>query len=129
MPAALAGAQASVVRAVLMGLAGLPIHQSSGTSRPLGVLVATLVLMLWVHPAWARSIGFQFSAAATAGMVLTAPALEARLMPCLPPKAQGLAGALAVPLAAMVWTLPCNGFTSAPCPSTPGWPTCWRPPC
>ena len=103
---ALAGAQASVVRAVLMGLAGLLIHQTGGKSRPLGVLLASLVLMLWLHPAWARSIGFQFSAAATAGLVLTAPGLEARLKPHLPPRAQGLAGALAVPLAAMVWTLP-----------------------
>ncbi|EAU74381.1 ComEC/Rec2 family competence protein [Synechococcus sp. RS9916] len=103
---ALAGAQASVVRAVLMGLAGLLIQQSGGKSRPLGVLLATLVLMLWLHPAWARSIGFQFSAAATAGLVLTAPGLEARLKPHLPSKAQGLAGALAVPLAAMAWTLP-----------------------
>ena len=72
----------------------------------MGVLLATLVLMLWLHPAWARAIGFQFSAAATAGLVLTAPGLEARLKPHLPPRVQGLAGALAVPLAAMVWTLP-----------------------
>ncbi|MGC6482712.1 MAG: ComEC/Rec2 family competence protein [Synechococcus sp.] len=103
---ALAGAQASVVRAVLMGLAGLLIHQGGGRSRPFGVLLATLVLMLWINPAWARAISFQFSAAATAGLVLTAPHLEARLKPHLPPGIQGLAGALAVPLAAMVWTLP-----------------------
>ena len=100
----LAGPQPSVVRAVLMGLAALVIRERGSRSRPLGVLVFVLLLMLWVHPVWARSIGFQLSAAATAGLVITAPRLEQALMPLL--RWPGLAAAAAVPFAAMAWTLP-----------------------
>ena len=76
---ALAGAQASVVRAVLMGAATLLIRESGQRSRPLGVLLITLVVMLLVHPAWARSVGFQLSAAAAAGLVISAGPIEQRL--------------------------------------------------
>ena len=62
-----AGAQPSVVRAVLMGATALLIRESGERSRGFGVLLLTLSLMLLMHPAWARSIGFQLSAAATAG--------------------------------------------------------------
>ena len=44
-----------------------------------GVLLITLVVMLLVHPAWARSIGFQLSAAATAGLVISAGPIEQQL--------------------------------------------------
>ena len=103
---ALAGAQASVVRAVLMGAAALLIREAGSRARPLGVLLVALVLMLGWHPAWIRDLGFQFSAAATAGLMVTAPALEARLQAWWPTWAQGLAASLAIPLAAMAWTLP-----------------------
>ena len=102
----LAGPQPSVVRAVLMGLAALLIREQGSRSRPLGVLVLVLLLMLWIHPMWARSVGFQLSAAATAGLVITAPALEQALMPLSRWPWPGLAAAMAVPLAAMAWTLP-----------------------
>ncbi len=102
----LAGLQPSVVRAVLMGSTVLLINEGGGRSRPLGVLLATLVLMLLVNPTWARSIGFQLSAAATAGLVVTAGPLEQALSKRLPRWLRGLAPALAVPLAAIVWTLP-----------------------
>merc|ERR1739841_379992 len=62
--------------------------------------------MLLLHPAWARSLGFQLSAAATAGLMLTAPALEQALIQRLPRRCRWLAPALSVPLAAMAWTLP-----------------------
>ena len=102
----LAGPQPSVVRAVLMGSTVLLINEGGGRSRPLGVLLATLVLMLLVNPAWARSIGFQLSAAATAGLVVTAGPLEQALAKRLPRWLRRLAPALAIPLAAIVWTLP-----------------------
>ena len=102
----LAGPQPSVVRAVLMGLAALLIREQGSRSRPLGVLVLVLLLMLWIHPMWARSVGFQLSAAATAGLVITAPGLEQALMPLSRWPWPGLAAAMAVPLAAMAWTLP-----------------------
>ena len=103
---ALTGAQPSVVRAVLMGAAALLIGESGHRSRPLGVLLVTLVLMLLVHPAWGRSIGFQFSAAATAGLVISAGSLEQWFVQHWPRCLHRLAPALSIPLAALFWTLP-----------------------
>ena len=62
------GGQPSVVRAVLMGASALFIRESDQRSRGVGVLLLTLILMLLFRPAWAHSIGFQLSAAATAGL-------------------------------------------------------------
>ena len=102
----LAGAQPSVMRAVLMAAIALLIRESGQHSRPIGVLVLTLSGMLLLHPAWARSIGFQLSAAATAGLILTAPRLEQVLRGCLPDCCRGVASALSIPVAALLWTLP-----------------------
>ena len=107
---ALAGVQASVVRAVLMGAAALLIRERGYRSRPLGVLLITLVVMLLVHPAWARSIGFQLSAAATAGLVISAAPIEQQLRSCCPSFVARLAPLLAVPVAALLWTLPLQLF-------------------
>ncbi|QNI85802.1 competence protein ComEC [Synechococcus sp. PROS-7-1] len=113
---ALAGAQPSVVRAVLMGAAALLIREGGQRSRPIGVLVLTLLLMLLMHPAWARSVGFQLSAAATAGLVLSAASLEQWLCTHGPGWLRPFAPALSVPLAALAWTLPLQllHFGSAP---------------
>ena len=102
----LAGPQPSVVRAVLMGASALLIREGGSRSRPIGLLLATLVLMLWWQPGWARSIGFQFSAVATGGLVVSAPVIETWLTSRLPKALSSMAPALAVPLAAMAWTLP-----------------------
>ena len=102
----LVGAQPSVVRAVLMAVIALLIRESGHRSRPLGVLVVTLSGMLLLRPVWAQSIGFQLSAAATAGLILTAPRLEQALQPCLPDRCRGMASALSIPVAALLWTLP-----------------------
>ena len=59
-----------------MGAAVLLIRERGSRAQPLGVLLSTLVLMLLVNPSWARSIGFQLSAAATAGLVLSSQPLE-----------------------------------------------------
>ena len=61
----LAGAQPSVVRAVLMAAMALLICAAGHHSRPVGVLLLTLSGMLLLRPAWALSIGFQLSAATT----------------------------------------------------------------
>ena len=103
---ALAGVQPSVVRAVLMGVAALLIRESGHRSRPLGLLLLTLVLMLLVHPTWGRSIGFQLSAAATAGLVISAGPLEKWIVQHWPQPLHRLAPALSIPLAALLWTLP-----------------------
>jgi competence protein ComEC len=91
----LAGPMPSVLRAVLMGALALLIRESSAVARPLAVLMMTLLVLLLWQPAWLLNLGFQFSAAATAGLVLTAPRWQQR-MPAV----------LAVPLAACLWTLP-----------------------
>jgi hypothetical protein len=69
----LAGGQPSVVRAVLMGATVLLIRESDQRSRGAGVLLLTLILMLLIRPDWAHSVGFQLSAAATAGPHLVGP--------------------------------------------------------
>ena len=102
----LAGAQPSVVRAVLMAAMALLIREAGHHSRPVGVLLLTLSGMLLLRPAWALSIGFQLSAAATAGLILTAPRLEKAVQAWLPDRCQGLAAALSIPVAALLWTLP-----------------------
>ena len=85
----------SVLRAVLMGAIALLIRESGERARPLGLLLVSLLALLLWQPAWLLDLGFQFSAVATAGLVLTAPRLQQRL-----------SAALAVPIAACLWTLP-----------------------
>ena len=102
----LAGGQPSVVRAVLMGATALLIRESYQRSRGAGVLLFTLILMLLIRPDWAHSVGFQLSAAATAGLTLSAPGLERQLLRCCPSRMHWLASASAVSWAALIWTLP-----------------------
>ena len=102
----LAGGQPSVVRAVLMGATALFIRESDQRSRGSGVLLLTLMLMLLIRPDWAHSVGFQLSAAATAGLTLSAPGLEQQLLRCCPSRMGWLASAIAVSWAALIWTLP-----------------------
>ena len=99
----MAGAQPSVVRAVLMGAVAFVLQESGRRSRPLVVLLLCLFLMLLLRPAWLLDVGFQLSAAATAGLILSARPLEQLLRRCLPPWA---AAAIAVPVAASLWTIP-----------------------
>jgi competence protein ComEC len=67
-------------------------------------------------------VGFQLSAAATAGLIVTAPPLERRLAGDRPARwRRWLAPALAVPIAASLWTLPLQllHFGSAPLYAVP----------
>ena len=113
----LAGPQPSVVRAVLMGALALAAREAGLRGRPLGLLALSCVGMLLLRPHWLADVGFQLSVAATAGLLITAQPLEAGLQPVLAavpllPAAlrqrltATLAPALAVPLAASLWTLP-----------------------
>jgi competence protein ComEC len=99
----LAGPQPAVLRAALMGSLTLVIEACGERSRPLGVLLLCLALLLLWMPQWLLDLGFQLSAAATAGLLLTAPGLQRGLQRRLP---AWLAAAVAVPLAASLWTLP-----------------------
>ena len=110
----LAGAQGSVVRAVLMGAAALLALEFGRRTRPMGLLAAVVVVMLALNRLWLADVGFQLSVAATAGLLVSATPLEQRLTAWLAPRETGirsrwgkaLAAALAVPIAATIWTLP-----------------------
>ena len=111
---ALAGPQGSVVRAVLMGAVALLALEFGWRARPLPLLLVTVVTMLGIQPAWLQDVGFQLSVLATAGLLITASPLEEAIATRLPEGRGGrpgwlrrlLAPALAVPLAATLWTLP-----------------------
>jgi len=100
----LAGPQPSVVRAVAMGAMAFAVQESGRRVRPLGVLLLCGLLMLVPAPRWLLDVGFQLSMAATAGLMLCATPLELALRQWRLPG--WLAGGLAVPVAASLWTLP-----------------------
>jgi competence protein ComEC len=103
----LAGPQASVVRAVVAGSLALLIVEGGRRGRPIGLLALTVVLMLLLRPLWWADLGFQLSVAATAGLLVSAGPLEAALAGAAPGRLRRLlAAAVAVPLAASLWTLP-----------------------
>lgn len=100
----LAGPEASVLRAAVMGAVSL---LSLATGRPraaVPALAAAVVLLLLAEPRLATDVGFGLSVAATAAIVLLAPrwsrALRARRVPSL------LADALSVSAAAGLATAP-----------------------
>ncbi|NJN29866.1 MAG: ComEC/Rec2 family competence protein [Synechococcales cyanobacterium RM1_1_8] len=98
----LTGVQPSVLRAVLMGLGALTALVMRRKTKPLGALILTAVLLLLFNPLWIWDLGFQLSFLATLGLLVTVPPLMGRLdwLPTL------FAGAIAIPLAATLWTLP-----------------------
>lgn len=98
----LTGPQPSVLRAALMGAAGLAALARDRPVNPLGALLAAATLLLLLNPLWISDIGFQLSVAATFGLLVTVSPIMARLGWLPVP----LAGALAVPLAATLWLLP-----------------------
>jgi competence protein ComEC len=103
----LAGPQPSVLRAVLMGAIALVILEGGWRAKPIGILIASVLALLLLVPEWLLDVGFQLSVMATAGLMVSARPLEQALgerLPRLVPL--WFAGALAVPLAASLWTLP-----------------------
>ncbi|MEM9136202.1 MAG: ComEC/Rec2 family competence protein [Cyanobacteria bacterium P01_F01_bin.42] len=98
----LSGIEASVLRAVLMGLAGLIALVLGRKMKPIPILICIAFGMLVFQPLWIWDLGFQLSFLATLGLIVTVPPLQQRL-DWMPAAAASL---IAVPLAAMVWTLP-----------------------
>ncbi len=98
----LVGFQPSILRAALMGFGGLIALASDRQVRPISglVLVAT-ILLLW-NPLWIQDIGFQLSFLATFGLIAMAKPLADKL-DFLP---ETIAVLFAVPIAAIIWTLP-----------------------
>jgi competence protein ComEC len=104
----LAGPQPSVVRAVLMGGVAWLALEAGRRARHLAVLLLGAALMVALRPDWLLDVGFQLSVAATAGLLVSAEPIETWLRPRLPAllRPDWSAPALAVPLAATLWTLP-----------------------
>ncbi|ABW27157.1 ComEC/Rec2 family competence protein [Acaryochloris marina] len=98
----LSGFEPSVSRAVLMGMAGLAAVTANRKLNPVGVLLVVAVGLLVIQPQWIWDLGFQLSFLATLGLIVTVPPLTQKL-DWLPPAISSL---FAVPIAAMLWTLP-----------------------
>jgi competence protein ComEC len=103
----LSGAEASIVRAILMGLASLAALLLERQVRPVPALLVIAVLMLLFNPLWIWDLGFQLSILATLGLIVSASPI-AKALDWLPPT---LASLIAVPLAATLWTLPLQLYT------------------
>ena len=101
-----AGASASVVRAALMaGVALLAVESGRGSRVIVGLAWAVTMLLL-VEPATAADVGFQLSAAATAGLVVWGSPLSQRLEARWPRLPGSIRESLGVSLAAQAATLP-----------------------
>ncbi len=101
------GGSPSVLRAIVMGGAALLGLAGGRRVKPLGALLLAAVGLLVWNPLWIYAVGFQLSFVATLALLITVPALTRRL-DWLPP---ALTVAIAVPLAATLWTLPLQLFT------------------
>lgn len=98
----LAGMQPAVARAALMGsvvLLGILVDRKT---KPLNSLLLVAVILLMMNPTWIWDLGFQFSFLATLGLLVTVPTLTK----CLDFLPTILVPAIAVPIAAFIWTLP-----------------------
>jgi competence protein ComEC len=98
----LTGLQPAVVRSVVMGMAVLIALRTKRKIEPMSALFCAAILLLIFNPIWVWDIGFQLSFLATLGLIVTASPLQQK-MDWLPPT---ISDAIAVPLAASIWTLP-----------------------
>ncbi|MBP0019456.1 MAG: ComEC/Rec2 family competence protein [Cyanobacteria bacterium SBLK] len=102
----LTGLQPPILRAVLMGIAVLFATTIESRVKPLGALLLVATILLLFNPLWFWSLSFQLSFVATLGLVVSVPAITHRL-DWLPPT---IATAIAVPIAATIWTLPIASY-------------------
>ncbi len=98
----LTGFQPGALRAVIMGFTALIGVGLKRKVKKIGALLVTAVLLLLLNPLWIWDLGFELSFLATLGLVVTFVPLMQRLE-WLPPT---IAALIAVPLAAIIWTLP-----------------------
>lgn len=93
---------ASIVRAALMGGVSLLALSQGNKKKSLSALIGVATIMLIKNPCQIWDLGFDFSFAATFGLIVTGSKLSSS-MAFLPP---AVAAAIAVPVAATVWTVP-----------------------
>ncbi|NJN72075.1 MAG: ComEC family competence protein [Limnothrix sp. RL_2_0] len=98
----LTGFQPSVLRAALMGIAGLVALALDRKTKPISLLLLVATLLLIFNPLWIWDLGFQLSFLATFGLLTTLAPLQKKL-DFVPPT---IATAIAIPIAASLWTLP-----------------------
>ena len=98
----LTGLQPSVVRAAVMGMGVLIGLFMQRQVKPLGCLLVAVNLILLCNPQWIWDVGFQLSAMATLGLIVSVPWLM-QWLDWLP---LNVATVLAVPIAAYGWTMP-----------------------
>ncbi|MFM7370099.1 MAG: ComEC/Rec2 family competence protein, partial [Sphaerospermopsis kisseleviana] len=98
----LAGFQASIIRAVIMGFAALIGLVLERKVQQLGSLLLAATLLLLFNPVWIGDLGFQLSFLATLGLIVTATPITKRF-DWLP---SAIASLISVPIAATIWTLP-----------------------
>jgi competence protein ComEC len=101
-----AGASASVVRAAVMAGVAMAAVESGRGSRVMVGLAWAVAIILIVEPATVSDVGFQLSAAATAGLVAWATPLTDWLAEHVPRLPSFLRESLGVSLAAQAATLP-----------------------
>lgn len=106
---ALAGADAPVIRAGMMGSVLVLARLLERVASPINLLLLTATLMLLQNPLLLRDdIGFQLSFSATAGLLVLEPKVRSLLG--WMPKRFGLRDALSTSLAAILATLPFSIF-------------------
>lgn len=92
-----------MLRAAAMGLVALAGIGVGGGRRSIRTLSLAVLILLWLDPWMARSVGFALSVSACAGIVLLGPRLIEAMSRWAP---RWAAEALAVPLAAQLATQP-----------------------
>ena len=102
----LAGASASVLRAAVMAAIALLARETGRPGTAARALAWAVVLLLAASPATVTDVGFQLSAAATAGLLAWGSGLAERLRARLPRLPGFVVEGLAVSLAAQAATLP-----------------------
>ncbi|MDR9402688.1 MAG: ComEC/Rec2 family competence protein, partial [Halothece sp. Uz-M2-17] len=102
----LTGLQPSILRASLMGVAGLLglLTERKVNSTQSLLIIATILLL--INPLWILDLGFQFSFLATLGLIITLPILLNKLN-FIPPT---IASLIAVPIAIFPWIFPLQLF-------------------
>ncbi len=103
----LAGAQPAILRAGVMGFAVLLALALDQKVKPVESLLFASVVLLIYNPLWIWNLGFQLSALATLGLLVSSTDLQKKLDWIPTP----IALPLATSIAAYLWTLPLQLFS------------------